>query len=335
MAALTAAARVPLGRRGLTVTRLGFGGAPIGGLFEPVGEEQAAAALDAAWDAGVRLVDTAPHYGAGLSERRIGAWLRRRSPAERQELVLSTKVGRLLVEPEGGPPPDGVDGFYGALPYRRVFDYSRDGVLRSVEQSLARLGVDRVGLLLIHDPDRHWRQAAGEAYPTLHDLRDQGVTAAIGAGMNQAEMLARFVRETDLDCVLLAGRYTLLDQIGLVELLPLCLERGVAVLAGGVFNSGVLADPREGATFDYAPARPEVVERARRLADVCARHGVPLRAAALRFPAAHAAVASVLVGARSGEEFAADAALFDLPIPAALWQELRAAGLLPAAAPLP
>jgi D-threo-aldose 1-dehydrogenase len=335
MAALTAAARVPLGRRGLTVTRLGFGGAPIGGLFEPVGEEQAAAALDAAWDAGVRLVDTAPHYGAGLSERRIGAWLRGRSPAERRELVLSTKVGRLLVEPEGGPPPDGVDGFYGALPYRRVFDYSRDGVLRSVEQSLARLGVDRVGLLLIHDPDRHWRQAAGEAYPTLHELRDQGVTAAIGAGMNQAEMLARFVRETDLDCVLLAGRYSLLDQIGLVELLPLCLERGVAVLAGGVFNSGVLADPREGATFDYAPAPPEVVERARRLADVCARHGVPLRAAALRFPAAHPAVASVLVGARSGEEFAADAALFDLPIPAALWQELRTAGLLPAAAPLP
>jgi D-threo-aldose 1-dehydrogenase len=335
MAALTAAARVPLGRRGLTVTRLGFGGAPIGGLFEPVGEEQAAAALDAAWDAGVRLVDTAPHYGAGLSERRIGAWLRGRPPAERQELVLSTKVGRLLVEPEGGPPPDGVDGFYGALPYRRVFDYSRDGVLRSVEQSLARLGVDRVGLLLIHDPDRHWRQAAGEAYPTLHELRDQGVTAAIGAGMNQAEMLARFVRETDLDCVLLAGRYTLLDQIGLVELLPLCQQHEVAVVAGGVFNSGVLADPREGATYDYAPARPEVVERARRLADVCARHGVPLRAAALRFPAAHPAVASVLVGARSGEEFAADAALFDLPIPVALWQELRTAGLLPAAAPLP
>jgi D-threo-aldose 1-dehydrogenase len=335
MAAVSATARVPLGRRGLEVTRLGFGGAPIGGLFEPVSDEVAAAALDAVWDTGVRLVDTAPHYGAGLSERRIGAWLRGRARQEREQVVISTKVGRLLVEPAGRPPPEGVDGFYGALPYQRVFDYSRDGVLRSVEQSLARLGVDRVGVLLIHDPDQHWEQAAGEAYPTLHELRDQGVAAAIGAGMNQAEMLARFVRETDVDCVLLAGRYTLLDQRGLVELLPLCEERGVAVIAGGVFNSGVLADPREGATFDYAPAPAEVLDRARRLRTVCARHGVPLTAAALRFPLAHPAVATVLTGARSGAELRENAALLDLPIPAAVWEELRATGLLPAEAPVP
>jgi D-threo-aldose 1-dehydrogenase len=335
MAAVSAAARVRLGRRGLEVTRLGFGGAPIGGLFQAVSDQAAAAALDAVWDSGVRLVDTAPHYGAGLSERRIGAWLRGRARQEREQVVISTKVGRLLVEPDGGPPPEGVDGFYGALPYQRVFDYSRDGVLRSVEQSFARLGVDRVGALLIHDPDEHWEQAAGEAYPALHELRDQGVAAAIGAGMNQAEMLARFVRETDLDCVLLAGRYTLLDQRGLVDLLPLCEERGVAVIAGGVFNSGVLADPRDGATFDYAPAPREALDRARRLHLSCARHGVPLAAAALQFPLAHPAVATVLTGARSGAEFRDNVALLDLPIPEALWQELRANGLLPAEAPVP
>src|SRR6266498_674198 len=335
MAAVSAAAPVRLGRRGLEVTRLGFGGAPIGGLFEAVSDEAAASALDAVWDSGVRLIDTAPHYGAGMSERRIGAWLRGRARQERERVVISTKVGRLLVAPHGGPPPEGVEGFYGALPYQRVFDYSRDGVLRSVEQSFARLGVDRVGVLLIHDPDEHWEQAAGEAYPALHELRDQGVAAAIGAGMNQAEMLARFVRETDLDCVLLAGRYTLLDQRGLVDLLPLCEQRGVAVIAGGVFNSGVLADPREGATFDYAPAPPEVLKRARRLHVLCARHGVPLTAAALRFPLAHPAVATVLTGARSGAELRENVALLDMPIPGAVWEELRATGLLPAAAPVP
>jgi D-threo-aldose 1-dehydrogenase len=317
------------------VTRLGFGGAPIGGLFEPVSDEAAASTLDAVWGTGVRLIDTAPHYGAGLSERRIGAWLRGRAMRDREHVVLSTKVGRLLVEPEGGPPPEGVEGFYGALPFQRVFDYTRDGVLRSVEQSLARLGVDRVGVLLIHDPDEHWEQAAGEAYPMLHELRDQGVTATIGAGMNQAEMLARFVRETDVDCVLLAGRYTLLDQRGLAELLPLCEERGVAVICGGVFNSGVLADPREGATFDYAAAPPEVLERARRLRSICARHRVPLAAAALQFPLAHPAVAAVLTGARSAAEFRENVALLDVPVPAALWTELRETGLLPEEAPVP
>jgi len=239
------------------------------------------------------------------------------------------------VEQEGGPPPEGVEGFYGALPYQRVFDYSRDGVLRSVDASLTRLGLDRVGVLLIHDPDDHWDQAAGEAYPTLHDLRDQGVTAAIGAGMNQSGMLARFVRETDLDCVLLAGRYTLLDQSGLTDLLPLCEQRGVAVIAGGVFNSGILANPDQGATFDYAPAPPEMLERARRLAAVCARHEVPLRAAALRFPLAHPAVATVLTGARTADELRENAALLDVPIPPALWEELRTAGLLPLAVPVP
>jgi D-threo-aldose 1-dehydrogenase len=335
MAAVGASARVRLGQCGPEVTRLGFGGAPIGGLFEPVSDEAAASTLDAVWDAGVRLIDTAPHYGAGLSEWRIGAWLRGLAPRKRDQVVLSTKVGRLLAEPEGGPPPEGVEGFYGALPFQRVFDFTRDGVLRSVEQSFARLGVDRVGVLLIHDPDEHWEQAAGEAYPTLQELRDQGVTAAIGAGMNQAEMLARFVREADVDCVLLAGRYTLLDQGGLAELLPLCEERGVAVICGGVFNSGVLADPREGATFDYAPAPAEVLERARRLRTICARHRVPLTAAALQFPLAHPAVTTVLTGARSQAELRENVGLLDVPVPEALWAELRETGLLPTEAPVP
>ncbi len=321
-----------LGRSGLEVTRLGFGGGPIGGLFAPVSDAEAATALDAGFQVGIRFVDTAPHYGAGLSERRIGAWLRTRP---REDVVVSTKVGRLLVQPEGGPPPEGVEGFYGALPYRRVFDFSRDGVLRSVEQSLGRLGLERVDVLLIHDPDEHWEQAAFQAYPTLHELRDQGVVRAIGAGMNQTEMLARFVRETDVDCVLLAGRYTLLDQRGLDELLPLCQRRGTAVIVGGVFNSGVLANPREGATYDYRPAPPEVLARARRLAEVCDRHGVPLAAAALRFPLAHPAVASVLVGARAPAEVRENARLLALPVPGALWEDLRAAGLLSPHAPVP
>lgn len=325
-------ARVPLGRAGLEVTRLAFGGAPIGGLFSPVADDHARAALDAAWDAGIRWFDTAPHYGAGLSERRIGRWLGAH-PERRGQLVLSTKVGRVLV-PQAAP-RDGVDAYYGALPYDRVFDYSRDGVLRSVEQSLARLGADRVDTLLIHDPDDHWAQAAGAAYPALHELRAQGVIRAVGVGMNQSAMLARFVRETDLDYVLLAGRYTLLDQGGLDELLPRCARRGVAVLAGGVLNSGILAGPHDQATYDYAPASAPVLARARQLQQVCAGHGVPLVAAALRFPLGHPAVVAVAVGARSAAEVTENVRLLRQEVPPALWDDLRAAGLLHPDAPAP
>jgi D-threo-aldose 1-dehydrogenase len=289
----------------------GFGGAGIGNLFSAVSDEEALAAVDAAWDAGVRYFDTAPHYGLGLSERRLGAALRRRP---RAEYVLSTKVGRLLVPHAGGGRDD--EGFDVPATHRRVWDFSRDGVRRSLEQSLERLGLDSVDVALIHDPEHHWRQAVSEACPALAELRDQGVIKAIGVGMNQWRMPAAFVRETDLDVILLAGRYTLLDQSAAAELLPLCLERGVPVLAAGVFNSGVLA------THDHVPAPPELLDRARRIAGVCERHGVTLPQAALAFPLRHPAVAAVVVGMRSAAEVERNRALAANPVPEALWSDL-------------
>jgi D-threo-aldose 1-dehydrogenase len=291
---------VQLGRTGVTVTQLGLGCAPIGGLYEPVSEADAGAVVDRAWEHGLRLFDTAPLYGSGLSERRVGAALRDRP---RDALVLSTKVGRLL---RAGEP---------------VFDFSFDGVLRSLEESLERLGLDRVDVVYIHDPDDHFDEALAGAYPALERLRGEGVVRAIGVGMNQSEMLARFARETDIDCVLLAGRYTLLDRSGLDELLPLCLERGIAVVAGGVFNSGALVGD---AHYNYAPAEPAVLDQVNRLAEICTRWDVPLAAAAVQFPLGHPAVACVLVGCRSSTEVDEDVALFELDLPAGLWEELEA-----------
>jgi D-threo-aldose 1-dehydrogenase len=311
-------ANVQLGRRGVTVTQLGLGCAPIGGLYEPVSETDARAVLDAAWEHGLRLFDTAPLYGSGLSERRVGAALRERP---RDEFVLSTKVGRLL---RTGGQPDAV--YEGALPLEPVFDFSFDGVLRSLDESLERLGLDRIDVVYIHDPDDYFDEAMAGAYPALERLRAEGVVRAIGVGMNQSEMLARFARETDIDCLLLAGRYTLLDTSGLDELLPVCLERGVAVVAGGVFNSGALVG---NAHYDYAPAQPAVLARVSRLAEVCARWEVPLAAAAVQFPLGHPAVACVLVGCRSSTEVDDDVALLELEVPAGLWKELQAEGLLP------
>jgi D-threo-aldose 1-dehydrogenase len=248
--------------------------------------------------------------------------------------VVSTKVGRLVRSLAPGETVD-PEGFAGEPPGKRVWDFSRDGVRRSLEESLERLGLDRVDIVLVHDPDDHEREAYEQAFPALAELRDQGVVRAIGAGMNQAGMLTRFVRDLDLDLVLVAGRYSLLDQRALAELLPACAARGTAVVVGGVFNSGLLADPRPGATFDYAPAPPELVDRAVRLAEVCARHGVPLRTAALAFPFGHPAVTSVLVGARSAAEVEDAVASFERPGPAELWAELVATGLLPDHVPTP
>ncbi|WP_449065340.1 aldo/keto reductase [Planomonospora algeriensis] len=308
------------------VGRYGFGAAPIGNLFDAVDDETARAAVDAAYEAGIRLFDTAPHYGLGLSERRLGAALASRP---RDSYTLSTKVGRLLVPAEdgGGGLRDG-EGFDVPADLRRVRDYSRDGVRRSLEESLERLGLDRVDVALIHDPDDHWEQAVSEAYPALAELRDQGVVRAVGAGMNQWEMLARFVRETDMDVVMLAGRHTLLDQSGARELLPLCQERGVSVLAAGVFNSGLLATHEASGTYDYAPAPGPLLARARRIAGVCERHGVTLPQAALAFPLRHPAVVSVVAGARSATEVARNAALAAVPVPEALWADLAAEGLI-------
>jgi D-threo-aldose 1-dehydrogenase len=315
---------VPVGGSGVRVTRLVFGGAPIGGLFAPVDEDAALTTLGTAWDAGIRAFDTAPHYGVGLSESRIGRFLAGRP---RGEYVLSTKVGRLLEATDDDI--DGVDSYYGTPRRKRVRDYSRDGVLASLEASTRRLGTDRVDIALIHDPDDHGRQALDEAYPALDDLRAQGVIGALGVGMNQAEMLEWFLPRADLDCVLVAGRYTLLDQSAGVTLLPECQRRGVAVLVGGVFNSGILAGPDSSPTYDYRPAGPDVLQRAQRIAAICARHGCAIGAAALRFPLRHPAVTAVVVGARSSAEIAADAAFLNYEVPDALFHELAADGLIP------
>ncbi|GII23098.1 aldo/keto reductase [Planosporangium mesophilum] len=323
---------VTLGRTDLVVTRLGLGLAPIGGLYEPVGDTRAVATVDRAWQRGLRLFDTAPLYGYGLSERRAGAALARRP---RDGYVLSTKIGRLL-EPDG-PDTDDVwaEVADGVAPR---FDFSYPAVRASLSASLERLGLDRVDVLHIHDPDNHFDAALTGAYRALADLREAGVIGAVGAGMNQAPMLARFAREADapgFDCFLLAGRYTLLDQSGLNELLPLCAKRGIAVLAGGVYNSGLLADPQPGATYNYAPAPAPVLAKALAIREVCDRHGVPLPAAAIQFPLGHPAVTSVVIGARSPEEVDENIALFEYPIPAALWADLTSEGLLPDHVPTP
>jgi D-threo-aldose 1-dehydrogenase len=319
-----------LGRGGLQVGRYGFGGAPIGGLFESVSEEQARECLEQAWTAGQHYFDTAPHYGAGLSEQRIGVFL---ATKPSNEWVLSTKVGRLIETTSSATPNS--DGFVDESGVRRVFDFSRDGIRRSFDASLARLGVDKVDILFLHDPDDQWQQAIDEAWPALAALRDDGVVRSVGAGMNQTAMLTRFVQETDMDVVLLAGRYTLLEQESLDDLLPACVERGTSVVLGGVFNSGLLANPHRNATFDYQPAASDVLDKALRIDEVCARHGVATAAAALQFPLAHPAITTVVVGARSPREVEENSRYIDTPIPEQLWADLLAAGLLRPGTPVP
>ncbi|MER6471931.1 aldo/keto reductase [Streptomyces collinus] len=318
----------PLGRSGVEVSPLGFGAAGIGNLYTPVDDERAHEAVRAAWQRGIRYFDTAPHYGLGLSERRLGAVLRE---YDRAAFTVSTKVGRRL-EPAAGTGDDLAHGFAVPARLRRVWDFGADGVRRSLEASLDRLGLDRVDVVYLHDPDDHAEQAFREAYPALERLRSEGVVGAIGAGMNQAEMLTRFVRDTDVDAVLCAGRHTLIDQSAAHELLPEAAARGVSVVIGGAFNSGLLADPGPAATYDYGRAPGELVERARRLAAVAERHGITLRAAALAFCAAHPAVATVLAGARSAAEVHDCADQFTTRVPPAFWRDLYATGLLPEAA---
>ena len=311
------------------MTRLGLGAAPLAGLFEEVPEERALAVVQRAWAAGIRFYDVAPLYGHGLGEIRMGKVL---SQKPREEYTLATKVGRLL---RAGVPPEPGQAYRGTPPVNPVFDFTYDGVMRSVEESLVRLGLDRVDILHIHDPDDHYDEALHGAYRALDQLRREGVIKAVGAGMNQAEMLTRFAREANFDCFLLAGRYTLLDQVALKELLPVCLEKGIAIIAGGVYNSGILADPKPGAHYNYAAAPAELIERAQRIAAVCARHGVPIKAAAIQFPLGHPAVTCVVVGCRSAAQFDESLAMFELPIPPAMWQELKHEGLLAQEVPTP
>ena len=310
--------RVSFGRTRLRVTDLGLGSAPLGGMFEAVTEDDVHRVVDAAWSAGIRFFDTAPLYGHGLAEQRMGDVLRTKP---RDDFVLATKVGRLL---RAGAPPEPGQAFVGVPPVNPVFDFSYEGVMRSVDESLGRLGLDRIDILHIHDPDDHYEQALHGAYRALDTLRSEGTIAAVGAGMNQAEMLARFARDANFDCFLLAGRYTLLDRIGAKELLPLCVERGIAVVAGGVFNSGILANPNSDTHYNYRPAPAELIRRALELKAICERHGVDLKAAALQFPLRHPAIAVVLTGPRSVAELEENIRMFQAPIPDDLWRELEA-----------
>lgn len=299
---------VTLGRTDLRITRLGLGSAPLGNLYDELPDAQAQATIAAALAVGITMFDTAPLYGAGLSERRLGLAL---AGLPRDSYMLSTKVGR-LVQPDG----------------RVVFDWSRDGILRSIEASLERLGLDRVDIVLVHDPDDDERAAVDVAFPTLIELREQGLIGAVGAGMNQWQMLSRFVAQADLDCLLLAGRYTLLEQ-GALPLLEQCAARGVGVLLGGVFNSGILASgPQPGAKYNYADAPPAILARVAQITAICGEHNVALPHAALQFALSHPAVSALIVGAVTPAEVAANVAGLSAPIPAALWAELREAGLI-------
>jgi D-threo-aldose 1-dehydrogenase len=291
------------------------GTAALGGLYRSVADADAHALIERAFGCGVAYFDTAPLYGHGTAERRLGAAL---GGIPRDAYTLSTKVGRIIVPRAGAD--TGI--FADAPPSDASFDFSRGGVLRSLEESLERLGLDRVDIVFIHDPDDHEREALDEAYPALEELRAQGVVGAIGVGMNQTPMLERFVLETDIDLVLVAGCYTLLEREAATSLFPACISHDVQVVIGGVFNSGVLADPRPGAHYGYAPASATVLDKAHTLLRTCDRHGVPLRAAALQFPLRHPAVTSVLVGARSAEEFDDCLSQLDVDVPAALWKEL-------------
>ncbi|MBL6456435.1 aldo/keto reductase [Belnapia sp. T6] len=315
---------------------LGLGGAPLGNLFAPIAEEEAEAAIEAAWAAGIRTFDTAPLYGLGLSEHRLGRMLRRRP---RAEFALSTKVGRLL-EPDQAAPRE-QHGYVGGLPFRVRFDYSAAATLRSIEHSLARLGLARIDTVLIHDPaeDTHgpaWRDRFAEAMagaaPALTRLREEGVIRAWGLGVNSVEPCLLALEQADPDLFLIAGRYSLLDQGALARLLPACAARGASLIIGGPYNSGLLAG---GGTFDYVPAAAWLVARRDRLAALCAEWGVSLKAAALQFCAAPEVVACVIPGARSAAEVTENVRLMAQPIPPGFWAALREAGLIHAEAPVP
>jgi D-threo-aldose 1-dehydrogenase len=303
-----------VGRTALQVTHLGLGTVPIGGL-EPVSEAQAIETIHTTLDLGVTLIDTAPMYGVGRSERLLGQAL---AGVPRDSYVLSTKVGRLL-EPDGT--------------WR--FDFSRDAALRSLESSLERLKLDRVDIVLVHDPDDHEQEALAGAFPALAELRAQGVIGAIGAGMNQWQMEEQIARNVDVDCFLLAGRYTLLEQ-GALGFLEFCQERQIGVFLGGVFNSGILATGvRPGARYQYAEAPPEILARAGQIEAICARYGVPLYVAAAQFPLTHPAVTAVVLGVASPAEMRANHAALSAALPPELWADLRSAGLLDERAPTP
>lgn len=330
-----------LGRTGLEVSTLGLGGAPLGDIYERLDDAMAIATVEAAAGAGIRLFDTAPLYGQGSAEHRFGTALRR---VPRENYVLSTKVGRVL-----HPAPAGrtkTTRFVGGLDFNVEHNYTYDATMRSFEASLQRLGLPRVDVLLIHDADawshgpeegpKKYREAMEGAHKALVELRDQGVIKGIGIGTNDIVYAAKFLREGDFDCMLMAGRYSLLEQPALAEVLPLALEKKVGVMLGGVLNSGILATgPVAGATYNYTPAPPEIIDKVTKIERVCQNHNVPLPTAAIHFPLGHSAVASVVLGAVKPLEVERNVQAMRSEIPAALWADLKSEGLLDAAAPVP
>lgn len=329
-------------RSPLNLTQLGFGGAPLGNLYRKIEDSDAQATLDAAWDAGIRYFDTAPQYGLGRSEMRFNEALTR---FDLEALTLSTKVGRVL---EGCAPEDVTPEAFVDVPQKRiVFDYTYDGILRSYDDSIARLGCNKIDMLFLHDIDAGTHGDAGVegklrelfnqgGYRALSELREAGKISAIGAGVNTWQICERLLGEADFDGFLLAGRYTLLEQDPLDTFLPLCLERDVGILLGGPYNSGILATGAvEGARYDYAPAPGDILHRVRKLGEVCIAHDTPLIAAALQFPLGHAAVKSVIPGASNPDEVRQNVEIFETPIPVALWSDLKTQGLIRQDAPTP
>jgi D-threo-aldose 1-dehydrogenase len=303
-------------RTGLEVSRVALGTAAFGGLYKSVTDQACIETVQTALKERIIYLDTAPHYGKGTSERRIGLAIK---DLDRSKIVISTKIGRLL-----NPSTTDIDDFFldADNTVERKMDFSAAAVRRSLEESLEKLGIDSVDILYIHDPDDYADIAIREAYSELEKMRAEGIIKAIGIGMNQCEIPTRFVKETDIDMVLIAGRYSLLDQQAALELLPAALERGVDIIVAGVFNSGILANPVKGATFDYMPASDELINRAVRFREVLDGHEVSLRGAAMQFPFQHPAVKSVLVGCRSQEEVLSNIAEFDKPISSQVWTDL-------------
>ncbi len=336
-----AIAKRTLGRTGLMVSCLGFGSAPIGDIYEVLDDTTAIATAEMAAACGITLFDTAPLYGQGSAEHRVGTALRRTRP---DNLVLSTKIGRLL-----HPAPTGrtrTTRFVGGLEFDVIHDYGYDGAMRSYEASLQRLGLPRIDILLIHDADpwahgpedgpKRYREAMEGAYKALDKLRAEGAVKAIGFGTNDPEYAARFLRDGDFDCFLMAGRYSLLEQPALAEVLPLAAEKNAGVLLGGVFNSGILATgPTTSATYNYTPAPPDVLDKVARIAAVCSSHGTELATAALHFCLGHPQVSSLVLGAVKPEEVTRNVAAIAADVPAALWSDLKNEGLLDPAAPVP
>ncbi len=332
----------PIGNTGIKVSRLGFGGAPIGGFRFKVSERQAVETIEAAYAGGVSYFDTSPYYGYGRSEHLFGQALR---GVDRDSFVLSTKVGRWMTPKQDAEQVAGWRS--GGLPFKPTFDYSRDGTLRSLEQSLLRLGMNRIDMVLIHDvdvwthgtqevADQYFKDVMLGCYPALAELRSVGVIKAIGVGLNESEMCLRFAREADLDCIMLAGRYTLLEQGALTDLLPHCATKNISILLAGPLNSGILATGAvASASYDYNPAPEAVMAKVRRLESVCAHHGVELATAALQFPLAHPCIAAVVAGGVHPDEVRQNAARMEALIPRDLWTDLKQNGLIDTSAPIP